>query len=613
MKARRILQKVLRYKEAAVIIVMMAVAILLLLSACQESNQSVAAVAAPMLLRGEYSRDGETWYPLNDPDEPFELLSKEYIEGVSSLDSEAELSALDGDLFLRGNYQFDVDDGEEVFFYLNHIGMTLRINGEVVVDAEDIDQALCAKYWYGIRLPEITQDDKIEIHLTNAHKFGNDDAYIQLLMNTYSLPQEALHQQLNYRNFPRQIVGLVMLVVSLILLGMAAFAMLVRTQGMRQMWILGLASLFAGSAIAMSIPDVSLWFDNTAFNTHALCIGIMMTVFMIVKLVANISLGIWKKLSDAATWMSGTLTLGVFLLAIFGRGRIYDLMYYWAMVHLVLIGVKLVCCAAGIWRGENRRNCIISAILLIAILADIISAFAGQYSGGRNSQTVICIYFIGFMIFALYMVPRAIGASAHAKELEYELQNSRVSIMISQIQPHFLYNVLTSICYLCDKNPKQAKSALIQFSEYLRTNLDSIKCRTLVSIEQELTHVRTYLNLEMMRFEDALNVEYDIGCSHFMLPPLTIQPLVENAVKHGLGGTEKNHTVKISVEQTKRGYEIRVTDNGAGFDINRVEEDGKQHVGIVNVRQRLESMVNGSLEIESEVGKGTTATIIIPR
>lgn len=137
--------------------------------------------------------------------------------------------------------------------------------------------------------------------------------------------------------------------------------------------------------------------------------------------------------------------------------RIYDLMYYWAMMQLVLISVQLVCCAAGIWRGIMRRKCVTGMILLIAVLADICTAFAGHYTGVRNSQTVICIYFIGFIGFALYTVPREIGTSARAKELEYELQNSRVATMISQIQPHFLYNVLTSICCLAIKIPGRQK------------------------------------------------------------------------------------------------------------------------------------------------------------
>ena len=103
-------------------------------------------------------------------------------------------------------------------------------------------------------------------------------------------------------------------------------------------------------------------------------------------------------------------------------------------IILVFFGIQLVCCAGGIWRGINRRKCITGTILLFAILADISTAFAGQYMGGRISQMVICIYFIEFIGFALYMVPREIGASARAKELEYELQNSRVSTIISQIQ-----------------------------------------------------------------------------------------------------------------------------------------------------------------------------------
>lgn len=196
---------------------------------------------------------------------------------------------------------------------------------------------------------------------------------------------------------------------------------------------------------------------------------------------------------------------------------------------------------------------------------------------------------------------------------ERENADMRVAIMLSQIQPHFLYNVLTSIYCLCDKDAQAAKQAISQFSKYLRGNLESIRRETPVSFADELTHVKSYLALEKMRFEDELDIVYDIQAQDFFLPALTVQPLVENAVKHGVGDTLNGGMVKISSKELDDCFEIEISDNGAGFDTESISNDNETHVGIDNVRSRLELMCNGSLEIESELGKGTTVTVKIPR
>lgn len=198
-------------------------------------------------------------------------------------------------------------------------------------------------------------------------------------------------------------------------------------------------------------------------------------------------------------------------------------------------------------------------------------------------------------------------------EKERENSDMRVAIMLSQIQPHFLYNTLTSIYCLCDKNPKAAKQAISEFSKYLRGNFESVGRKTPIMLEDELTHVQSYLALEKMRFEDELEVVYDIKAQSFLLPALTIQPLVENAVKHGVGDAPNGGTVKLSTREFPDYYEIEIADNGVGFDTENFDKSEETHIGIENVRSRLELMCNGTLSIESYVGKGTTATIRIPK
>ncbi len=195
---------------------------------------------------------------------------------------------------------------------------------------------------------------------------------------------------------------------------------------------------------------------------------------------------------------------------------------------------------------------------------------------------------------------------------QQELMDARVSVMLSQIQPHFLYNSLTAIADACEDSPK-AQGAILDFSAYLRNNLESIKSQKLIPFERELAHIETYLKLEKLRFEDELCVVYDIREKDFLLPALTVQPLVENAVKHGVGKKRGGGTVTIATAQTEAGYVIAVSDDGVGFDVNEQQTGGGNHVGIKNIMQRLDSQCGGTFTVTSTRGVGTTATIIIPK
>lgn len=196
-------------------------------------------------------------------------------------------------------------------------------------------------------------------------------------------------------------------------------------------------------------------------------------------------------------------------------------------------------------------------------------------------------------------------------ELEHENQEAQINIMLSQIQPHFLYNTLSSIIGICDDS-KKTKEAITDFAKYLRVNLDSLKRKNPIPINQELIHVKNYVNLEKLRFEDRLHVDYDIKADNFFIPPLTIQILVENSIKHGL--TPKEDGGHILVETFCDDYYnyIRVTDDGVGFEMAK-HDSLKSHVGLSNLSARLKTIVNGKILIESKPNNGTSVTIEIPK
>jgi len=193
-----------------------------------------------------------------------------------------------------------------------------------------------------------------------------------------------------------------------------------------------------------------------------------------------------------------------------------------------------------------------------------------------------------------------------------ELMDARVSTMLSQIQPHFLYNALSAIGNLCYTDAQKTHRAIVAFANYLRTNMDSLTQKELIPFAKELEHTRQYLWLEQLRFEERLQVGFDIQTEDFRLPVLTLQPIVENAVKYGVTRKEDGGMVWIKTIAEEDGYRIIVADDGVGFDPDKPNQDDRSHMGIANVRSRLTAMCGGELTVKSEPGHGTTVTIFIP-
>jgi sensor histidine kinase YesM len=190
-----------------------------------------------------------------------------------------------------------------------------------------------------------------------------------------------------------------------------------------------------------------------------------------------------------------------------------------------------------------------------------------------------------------------------------ELEAQKNALMLSQINPHFVYNTLSTIASMCDISPKQAKYLTIDFSGYLRKNIDSLNSEELIPFDREMEHVACYLKIEKARFRERLNVIYSTPCKDFSIPPLTVQPLVENAIKHGITKKASGGTVKISTFEEDKRYVIEIIDDGVGFDTEKVD----MHVGIKNVQDRVYDMCRGRVTIKSKVDVGTRVTIEIPK
>ncbi len=203
-------------------------------------------------------------------------------------------------------------------------------------------------------------------------------------------------------------------------------------------------------------------------------------------------------------------------------------------------------------------------------------------------------------------------------QLEEGLQTLRIQNSASQMQPHFLYNALSSIREIVLLDSQYASDLIYDFTTFLRACIHSMDDGTLISIHQEMDNVRAYVNIEKMRMGGRLEVTYDLKSEDFKIAPLSIQPIVENAIRHGVYRKGKQGgTVRISTKTFKKWHVVTVTDNGVGFDYQKLRDDVetgvRDSIGLDNVIFRLKKQLNGEVIIRSRIGAGTVITIRIPK
>lgn len=296
--------------------------------------------------------------------------------------------------------------------------------------------------------------------------------------------------------------------------------------------------------------------------------------------------------------------------------------YYYIIIQAATIPLDIIILS-------NICNCVVRKLpyaklyltgyvtLSIGILVDCF------YTNGvihfMSSQFMpVCftIFIITFVVIYFEKISKIFKTALKTVEIEKELEIANTSLMISQIQPHFLYNALNTIKYLIKRDPKSAEKAVISFSRYLRGNMDSITKKEPIPFAEELEHTKNYCDIELLRFGDKLNIVYDTPVTTFMLPALSVQPIVENAIKHGVTKKTDGGTVTVTTSEDEHNYIIKVQDDGVGFDVQNPDlkpSETHAHIGVNNVRERLENMVNAKFTIESKIDIGTCVTITIPK
>ena len=574
------------------------------------STQAVSAMVAQVRFYGDYRVGDGPWQPI--------------VEGQ-------HISSTQGDVTLRGNFHMLAPDGEymgiysgdlPIAFYTNHIGLTVyeKEKEPYVIDHENplYGVSACGVSWNAYLLTS-GYEAPIEILIHNPHRFGNENAIDEMLSDLALWSGIDFERGVLERGQTQRNIGLFFVIVSFLLLGSALFSALLRIPNSSIIWLLGATILSAGIYLAYSAFGVFFWSEYIAVNTSVLGFSMMFYMLFISAIITHL-LKETKRIGYLITTSLGVIDGVYFLLPVLAKVFFYDTWLAWIITQSIANFVLLFCLIKEHKTASNQERWahMGMAMLVIAFDADAIATTAGAWIGGVASKNIFVVLFVVALFVVLRIIPESINAAERAKELERqrtqleaELKENRISIMLSQIQPHFIYNTLGTIERMCLKDPEKAFQLVRNFSLYLRGNFSELDSVAPIRFADELKHVEYYVNIEKVRFPD-MTIEYNVETTEFVLPALSVQPLVENAIKHGLMRLESGGTVVIRSYETDIHFCVEVKDDGVGFDTNLPIEE-KKHVGLRNIRGRLKAMVNGELVVESQIGAGTRAVIMIPK
>ena len=567
-----------------------------------KDRQAEDAFLLHVLLQGEYKIGDGEWKPIVDGE---------------------HIPADKGDVTLRGTLNMAFPNGEivapvsqnaRVVLFLNHLGCSVHMQGKepFVLDSENehIGNSTCGEYWF-IYLHEAAESEVVEFRLTNPHAYGNEFA-VDDFLNSMSMYEEAYFERMMAEEMVTQkIMGYGVIFVALFTIGIALFSSLIRLDVSKIIWLSGLTILFAGIYfIAESsntfIGQMHIAMKTTLVVQSIMLYGVFMEAFTTICFAKPL-----KKIGHSVVNVMGVCTGALLAYSFIFNVKLYDIFAIWVVLQVVSASVLLMISFKNLRyvRGLLRLSQVVFIFSLIAMILDTVATGCGWWQGCKCSVVVFVIQFVAALFAVLRVLPVSIRAALQEKEMQAELEKSKTAVMLSQIQPHFLYNSLGAIRELCRQDPEEARSALGTFITYLRGNMDSLQREHTIHFSKELDHISAYLQLEQLRFGDDLNVVYDIQETDFFIPSLTIQPLVENAVKHGICSREDGGTLTLHTHREGDKVIVKIQDDGVGFDMKNLKEI--EHVGLKNVRNRLEHIVNAKLEIESIENVGTTATIMI--
>ena len=537
---------------------------------------------------------------------------------------------------VRGTLSADVPSGARINVRLSSTACTVRVNGEVVFASDGIGDVGPAGEpllgWVGFPSPGISAQDRVEVSLSRATGYSALGDYLIALDSLCVGEPDALFMAAVASHWPMFAAGLVVLVSGLVLLLVASVGHLVGVPREAGGLSFALYVITAGVWIFFCFDYITLLVPFPAFTTTVSMITQDMLSPLLLAFVASRVEG---RPRTVARWLSAALfvMLGAFVvLRLAGLLSLYD-------ANVVFLFVLVAACVAAsavlaieAWTKRSRMAVDTTFVVLPCVLGMVVEGLSfligGVTTGLWLTAGVLCGVAVRFVALFMYARGQVVQAE-RARRKEAELLQSRIAVMLSQIHPHFLFNALNTIEYLCEEDPPTAARAVNDFAQYLRGNMDSLTGSQTIPFCQELEHLAHYVAIEQLRFP-SIEVTYDIRVRDFSVPPLSVQPLVENAIRYGAARRAGGGAVKVASWRDKGSFVVRVSDNGPGFDSAVLcgFQDGdpasasggvvsdaaasRSHVGLANVAARVAATCGGTLRVENEEGGGARVTMRVP-
>ena len=504
--------------------------------------------------------------------------------------------------------------GARLSFFLRHTIATITLDGKLTYSSGEYDTPHIGKtpgiYWLTAAMRSDYAGKELKISLTPVYDCIELEDPLFLLID---------HEQLLSRIvFPEDAFALIAGAVTLIAgVFLAVLSLIVRFERRDRLKIrlMGLLAAAASLHALTRLPSVLLALDIYGLQKFLWYLGAAALLLVPVLTLRFISSQSEKRASADAASLACIAAAIVLLILQFTN--VLDL--YPALTWYMLFGAVLQAVTIAVQKPESR-----TLIWLLPFPVMTAADLAIMYFTGSERKCIASMLWmtVNLCLRAAGFVSEAFAKERKLREKEEELYETRIRTMIQQIRPHFIYNTLSSIYVLCKNHSPRTLPVLEDFMNYLQANFTAVAADKPIPFADELKHTKAYLAVESARHSELLNVTYDTPHTDFSLPALTLQPIVENAVKHGSGSERVRLDISIHTEKTADGSVITVTDNGPGFDAASAAETGtvtaafleqkETHIGLANVRERLELMCQGSLSVASVPEAGTTVTILIP-
>ncbi|MBR6826366.1 MAG: histidine kinase [Oscillospiraceae bacterium] len=536
---------------------------------------------------GEWSRDGEIWYPYED----------------------RVLSSIEGDLYLWGNFGMQLPEGSVISFYGFHIQVSVELNGKPLFLMEK--ETPCNANWISVKTPHVFPSDKFLFRLSNPHILGNAQAYMQLLDNIYYGDLNQIRQTVERQDAARRLVGSTVIVFSLAVMGIVLVFGVMRSRNYKKLQPIGLMAFCYGGYLWLSSPSVTLGVGIPSLIPCALFICVIAALLELSLLLRDCLTGGRRKASAVLLALQYVWLLCLLIGNLVGKLSFCRLLDLWIPPQICCVGILL---GLGIWEwtfvaGRYPGLLALCGILMIAVLLETVNEWLLLWKERLILDSVVALFFFIYAVYGIVSVPVSFRTAARAEKLKTDLEQNRIVLAMSQIRAHFIFNILNAISGMCKYDPEKADATLIRFARYLRGNIDVMQKDELEPFSASLQHLQDYITLEQVRFGDRIRFQTQTEVTDFYLPPLVLQPLVENAIKHGLTPKAEGGTITLSTERQGDRICITVSDDGVGYCTKDPVKQGS--VGLSNVRFRLKQLVDGELKLESTPGQGTVATVTI--